>query len=180
MAKLVRIQKRVDANDPVAIDHLAHAYFDGKSYGLQQDIQRAIELWTEAVRLGNFEAHCTLGRRYYEGDGVDQDKVKAIRHWQHAAIQGHPLSRHNLGHHEYVNGNHELAVQHWMISAKMGQEDSLHSIKVMFMKGYATKAQYSEALRGYQDALEETKSPQREEMKAILEERNVAFDKDRS
>ena len=48
------------------------------------------------------------------------------------------------------------------------------------MKGYATKAQYAEALKGYQNALEETKSPQREEVKAILKERNVAFDTVRS
>ena len=67
-----------------------------------------------------------------------------------------------------------------MISTKMGYEESLTKIKDMFMKGHATKAQYAEALRGYQDAVEETKSPQREEVKAILKERNVAFDTVRS
>ena len=39
--------------------------------------------------------------------------------------------------------------------------------KVMFMKGHATKAQYAEALKGYQDAVEEMKSPQREEAKRL-------------
>ena len=46
-------------------------------------------------------------------------------------------------------------------------ETSLDFIKDMFMNGVATKAQYSEALRGYQDAVEEMKSPQREEAKRI-------------
>ena len=35
------------------------------------------------------------------------------------------------------------------------------------MKGNATKAQYAEALRGYQQAVEEMKSPRREEAKRI-------------
>ena len=38
-------------------------------------------------------------------------------------------------------------------------------IKEMFTDGDATKAQYAEALKGYQDAVEETKSHQREEAK---------------
>ena len=36
------------------------------------------------------------------------------------------------------------------------------------MEGLTTKAQYAEALRGYQDALEETKSPQREEARGLF------------
>ncbi|EJK70784.1 hypothetical protein THAOC_07828, partial [Thalassiosira oceanica] len=80
---------------------------------------------------------------------------------------GHPESRFMLGFHEYRNGNNEVATQHWMISTKMGFERSLNMIRDMFMKGLATKAQYAEALRGYQNALEETRSHQREEAKTI-------------
>ncbi|EJK74212.1 hypothetical protein THAOC_04122, partial [Thalassiosira oceanica] len=52
----------------------------------------------------------------------------------------------------------------------MGREESLNEIKEMFMQGHATKAQYAEALKGYQSALEETKSPQREEAMAFFNE----------
>ena len=58
-----------------------------------------------------------------------------------------------------------------VISAKMGYEITLNAIKAMFMHGHATKAQYAETLRGYQDAVEETKSPHREEAKRILRAR---------
>ena len=54
-----------------------------------------------------------------------------------------------------------------MISAKMGYEMSLNSIKKRFKEGHATKAQYAEALLGYRDAVEEMKSPQREEAKRL-------------
>ncbi|EJK65557.1 hypothetical protein THAOC_13565 [Thalassiosira oceanica] len=125
---------------------------------------RAIEFLTEAAELGSLSAHCNLGARYYTGDGVEEDKPRGIRHWQQAAMKGDVLSRHFLGYDEFQNkGNCKLAVQHWMISAKMGNEDSLNDIKHMFMKGEATKAQYAEALRGYGDAAEEMKSHQREE-----------------
>ena len=164
---LALVRKRVDAKDPAAIGFLASAYYDG-DHGLRQDIPRAIELWTEAARLGDLVAHYNLGYSYCNGEGVEQDRVTAIRHLQHAAIQGHPTSRHNLGYLEYENGNHEPAVQHLMISAKMGFVKSLDRIKAMLMKGHATKAQYAEALKGYQDAVEETKSPQREEARAFF------------
>ena len=72
-------------------------------------------------------------------------------------------SRHSLGSFEYNAGNYHLAAKHYMISAKMGSKDSLDEIKRMFSRGIATKEQYVEALKGYQDAAEETKSHQREE-----------------
>ncbi|EJK70918.1 hypothetical protein THAOC_07686, partial [Thalassiosira oceanica] len=166
-AAIALIQKRVDARDPKATGYLASAYYYGNN-GLQQDVPRAIKLWTKAANLSDLNAHCMLGCRYYYGDGVEQNVAQGIRHFQHAAMQGDPESRYALGFHEHGNGNHELAVRHWMISAKMGLEGSLNAIKDMFMKGHANKAQYAEALRGYQSALEETRSPQREEAKAFF------------
>ena len=78
-------------------------------------------------------------------------------------MKGHAKSRHSLG----IIEDHELALQHIMISAKMGFEPSLNKIKDMFKDGDATKAQYAEALLGYRDAVEEMKSPQREEAKRL-------------
>ena len=44
---------------------------------------------------------------------------------------------------------------------------ALNNIKDMFQEGHATKAQYAEALVGYRDAVEEMKSPQREEARKL-------------
>ena len=82
-------------------------------------------------------------------------------------MKGHGISRHSLAIAESNNGNYELAMQHLMISAKMGCEESLNGIKNMFMGGHATKPVYAEALMGYRDAVEEMKSPQREEAKRL-------------
>jgi len=163
---LAMIQKRVSNGDADAIYHLGSKYFHGE-FGLTKDVPRAIELWTEAAELGSAEAHYDLGDTYYYGDGVQEDKPRGVRHWQTAAMEGHVSSRHCLGTVELRNGNHELAVQHWMISAKVGFQRSLNGIKEMFVKGHATKAQYAEALRGFGDAAEEMKSYQREEAKRV-------------
>ena len=165
-SELAMIQKRVDKRDAEAINNLGNKYYYGQ-LGLAKDVPRAIELWTEAAELGSLEAHFKLGHVYYTGNDVDEDKPRGTHHWQQAAMQGHTPSRHSLGAVEFKEGNYELAVRHWMISAKMGYEDSLNYIKEMFKKGRATKAQYAEALLGYRDAVEETKSPQREEAKRL-------------
>ncbi|EJK56287.1 hypothetical protein THAOC_23864, partial [Thalassiosira oceanica] len=127
-SKLAMIQKRVDKRDADAMYHLGNKYCCAR-LGLTQDVPRAIELWTEAAELGSVYAHHSLGHAYYTGKGVDEDKPRGIRHWQEAAMKGHVFGRHNLGIVELNKGDHELAVQHYMISAKMGCESSLNNIK---------------------------------------------------
>ena len=83
------------------------------------------------------------------------DKARGIRCWESAAMQGDADSRVELGVVECDNGNYDRAAKHFMISAKMGHKDSLDMIKGLFDGGLATRAQYSEALKGYQDAAEE-------------------------
>ena len=165
-SKLAMIRKRVEKGDAEAICTLGLKYYCGE-LGLTKDVPRAIELWTEAAELGSNDAHAQLGVMYYYGKGVEEDELRAIHHWQQAAMKGEVDSRHNLGAIEYENGNYELAVQHFMISAKMGHERSLNAIKDMFKEALVTKAQYAEALIGYRDAVEETKSPQRGEAKRL-------------
>ena len=163
---LVMIQKRVDKGDAEAMHVLGNQYYYGLQ-GLVKDVRLAIELWKEAAELGSLDAHFALGHVYCHGDVVEEDKPRGIPHWQQAAMKGCAHSRHNLGCFEFLEGNPEVAVQHLMISAKMGYEESLNCIKKMFMKGHATEAQYAEALRGYGDAVEVMKSPKREEAKRL-------------
>jgi len=160
------IQKRVDKNDAAAICALGFTYYHGR-LGLAEDVARAIELWTEAAELGSLAAHYQLGCIFHYGQGVEEDKPRGTHHWKQAAMKGHAQSRHHLGCVELSEGNHQLAMQHLMISAKMGYELSLNSIKAMFKGGLATKVQYSGALLGYRDAVEEMKSPQREEAQRL-------------
>ncbi|EJK47191.1 hypothetical protein THAOC_34107 [Thalassiosira oceanica] len=157
------IEKRAEAGDPAGISNLANQYLRG-GMGVKQDVPRAAELYERAAELGNKDSHNTLSCIYAVGMmDVKKDMAKAIRHWEKAAMLGHAVCRHNLGSQEYAYGNRDLALQHLMISAKLGYETSLNMIKMMFMNGAATKADYAGALRGYQNAIEEMRSPDRDE-----------------
>ena len=53
------------------------SYYHGL-YGLQQDAQKAVELWTEASELGSMEALYDLGNAYRNGVGIEQDGAKRL------------------------------------------------------------------------------------------------------
>ena len=168
--RLSMVQARMAKKDPEAINVLALKYRYG-SLGLQKDMRRAVELWTEAAELGSIEAFYSLGVAYDFGDGVQQDVPRATEFYEKAAMQGHVQSRHNLGCYEGLKGNHGRAVRHLLISAKMGYKESVENIKRAYMGGIATKEQYGEALKGYQDAVEEMMSHDRDEANALRKSR---------
>ncbi|EJK64441.1 hypothetical protein THAOC_14820 [Thalassiosira oceanica] len=162
------IEKRVDAGDPLAMFQLGNYYCYGL-HGLEKDMRRAVELYERAAELGSEYAHLNLGYLYDVGADVEKDTAKAIRHYEAAAIKGEANARHNLGIEEDEAGNYDIALQHYMIAAKMGHQGSLNNIKLMFVNGRATKADYAEALRGHHSAAEEMRSPDREEALALVE-----------
>jgi len=163
---LARIQARVAKKDPEAIYFLGQKYFFG-SLGLQKDMRKAVELYSEAAELGSAKALFSLGNAYELGGGFQQDEAKAAEFYAKAAMQGHVSCRYNLGHIEAEKGNYDRTVRHYLISAKMGHKKSVENIKGMFMGGIATKEQFTEALEGYQDAVEEMKSHDRNEAKRL-------------
>ena len=153
------LMKRVEANDPVAL-----CRFGTNGYN-KGDYTTAVEYWTKAADLGYADAHYHLSRLYHEGVGVEKDKKKELYHVKEAAIAGHPEARHNLGCVEGGNGPQQLgrAVKHFIIAAKLGYDHSLDALKTLYKDGLVSKDVFSAALRGYQTAIEATKSPQREE-----------------
>ena len=159
---LAMVQKRVDAGDADAVELLASNYYYGH-FGLKKDVHRAIELFTDAAELGSARAQFTLGGLYYDGNGVEEDKMRGVELLQRAAMKGDVASRYLLGNIMADDRVYYLARHHWMISAKMGDKRSLDAIRKLFFGGFATKAHFAAALKGYQDAVEETKSYQREE-----------------
>ena len=163
---IAMLQARVKKKDPEAINFLGEKYLHGE-LGLEKDIRRAIKLLEEAAELGSIIALHHLGDRYRLGEGVQKDEAKSAEFYEKSAIQGDAESRHNLGCFEGDKGNYVRAVRHLLISANMGHQESLEIIKLLFMRGLATKEQYTEALRGYQIAVEEMKSHDRDEAERL-------------
>jgi hypothetical protein len=153
-----RIMNRIKKKDPVAMTSM------GKKHYHQGDYGKALEYCKKAAELGDVDAHFCLGDLYYKGKGrgVKKDITKALPHLQKAAIGGHTAARGVLATHEMENGRFERAAKHLMINANLGCDNSLKLIKELVMEGVVSKDEYAAALRGYQAAVNETKSVERE------------------
>ena len=88
---------RVEANDAVAMGMLGSYYYHyhGGELGLQQDHNKAIELWTRAADLGCSKAHISLSDEYEYSDLGDMRKAKF--HLEAAAMAGHEGARNDIG-----------------------------------------------------------------------------------
>jgi hypothetical protein len=159
-----RVMNRIKKNDPAAMTQT------GKKRYLGGDCEEALEYFMKAAELGDAAAHACLGNFYFEGNGVEKDMKKAVYHWEQAAIGGHPFSRYNLADHELRNGRLGRAVKHLIINANLGHDKSLQWIKDLFVEGIASKEEYASALRGYQAAVDATKSAEREKAEAVFAE----------
>jgi TPR repeat protein len=113
--KLAEMMKRVEANDSGAIYVLANNYYHGRG-GLQQDEDKALELYARAAELGWSMAYYGLACIYH-GRG---DLKKAKFHFEAAAMAGHEIARFNLGCIEKGLGNMERAIKHLEIAASAG------------------------------------------------------------
>jgi len=166
---LERCKKRMMANDIYAINMLGETYGNG-FHGTPQNYIKALEFWFQAAKLGSLDAHNSIANAYFNGDGIDKDKEKAIHHWEIAAIGGHEPARHNLAIYEGYKGQHERAMKHFMIAAKSGY-DSLKEVGEGYKRGDVSKDEYAMTLRAYKDSMDEMKSDHRTKAEAAMAHR---------
>ena len=157
-----RIMKRIKKNDPVAMTHM------GKKHKGEGDSAKAFEYYTKAAELGDVGAYFRLGGLYNSGEGVKKDMKNAVYHLEQAAIDGHPKARGILGLLEKKRGRFERAARHFIIAANLGCDISLELLKDLFEEEVVSKEEYTAALRGYQAAVDATKSDERDEAEAFF------------
>jgi TPR repeat protein len=157
-----RMMKRVEANDATLMTNLGGYYAEGL-YGLQQDRNKAFELYTRAAELGSSEAHYQIAGKYINGESVVKDVQKAIHHLELAAMAGHESARYYLGCMEYDSGNMERAIKHWIISASAGHSKSILAINKSFEGGHVQSDLYELTMKAHSDSYEEMRSKARED-----------------
>ena len=140
------------------------------------DYPKALELWRKAGDLGSTEAYLNIGNKYCHGNivemktnTVEMNMMRAKYYWELASMGGDSQARHYLGAFEECIGNMERALKHFMIAVGDGYNDSLENIKVLFMKGHATKEDYAQALRAHQAYMDEIRSDPRDKAAAFAE-----------
>lgn len=150
------ILPRVGKDDPVALRCI------GNIFRAEGDVIEAFRHMTKAADLGDAEAHYELAEMYRDGEGVEVDVRKEMKHLEQAAIAGHPQARHNLGCTEGNNGNVKRAMKHFIIAASLGDDASLKIIREEYAAKRVSKENFAKALRAYQATVEEAKSPARD------------------
>ena len=154
--EIKRRMKRIEANDPAAINE------EGALRLCKRDFISAFEHCSKAAELGSVEAHYYLSVMYHEGHGVEKDEGEFKRNAEEAAIAGHPDARHDLGVHEWNNGNDDRAVKHWIIAATQGCDKSIKMLMKAFKEECLSKEDLAAALRAQKATADATKSPMRE------------------
>ena len=170
---IAMVKKRVAASDPAAICFYGSLLAWG-GCGLVKDVRKAITLCQQAAEQGVKEAHHILGNIYsgnyagYAGnEEIGLDLARSNQHYEEAAMRGHVLSRFNLGVVAYNVGHRHLALQHFLISAKLGHKASLDVIQRLLKEGIAKKKDYAGALQECEAAVDDMSSPSRDEAKTL-------------
>jgi tetratricopeptide (TPR) repeat protein len=148
--------ERAKANDPVALFQM------GQKCDREGDYEGAVKYYTKAAAFGSMNAHYNLSKMYEKGEGVEKDKKKEMYHLEEAAIGGHANARNSLAVLEWENNRFDRAVKHIIIAAKLGDNVALDKVHEFHAAGIVSKEDYEAALRGYQAAVDATKSQQRE------------------
>jgi TPR repeat protein len=126
-------------------------------------VKKAVELLHHAAELGSAEAYYHLGVFHEAGiNGVIRDEIKAKQYYEKGAMAGCVFSRFKLGCFDDIAGRFDRAVKHWLIGASGGDIRAVNPIRGAMTRGYATKDDYAQALRGYQQYLEEARSDERD------------------
>ena len=93
-AGFAKVQKEVEAKDPVAQTALASCYDLGEH--VKPDGKESIRLLTEAANQGYAPAEYELGRIYLYGRGINTDYAQALVWERKAAEQGDPRAQRDL------------------------------------------------------------------------------------
>jgi tetratricopeptide (TPR) repeat protein len=155
--KVEEVMKRVAVNDAGAMFILGNYYYRGE-HGLLQDREKALELWTQAAKIGSSQAHFHLGNEYRQRG----DSKKAKFHYEAAAMAGHEATRSNLGSMEAQSGNMEQAVKHWTIAASAGDYNAMRNLLVAFNQGLTNRDTIDSTLTAYNNSCAEMRSEARE------------------
>ena len=118
-----------------------------------------IEELKKIALLGDPEAQYNVGECYYDGDGVEQDFVEAVRWYKKAADQGHAKAQYSLGF-CYAKGkgvgqDYGQARVWWLKAADQGHAKAQHNLACCYDEALGGQEDFVEAVRWYKKAADQ-------------------------
>jgi TPR repeat protein len=146
----------VDPEHAPAAHSLAFLYAKGQ--GIEQDLEKAKELYERAHHAGCERSTTNLGCMYENGVGVKQDLAKAKELYEEAHLLGNALATNNLGY-MYLMGrgveqSHERAAMFFDLAHSAGVKNATFNLGYMYEKGLGVQQSFSIAKELYEDAHE--------------------------
>ena len=142
----------------VRVPDLSNTPRRGERYVFQL-VSKEIKTLIDKAKGGDAEAQFELAKKYFIGDGVPEDKVKAVKLCQKAAEQGIASAQCSLGicymRGEGISQDKTEAVRWWRKAAEQGHAGSQYNLGLCFMKGDGVSQDKREALKLWQKAAEQ-------------------------
>ena len=108
---------------------------------------------------GDARAQFNLAVSYYNGDGVPQDKQKAVEWYRKAAEQGHATAQYNLAimykKGEGLPQDKKKAVEWYHKAAEQGFASAQYSLGIMYYNGEGVQQDKKKAIEWFQKAAEQ-------------------------
>ena len=142
------------------------AYKKGKEYYYLCNYKEAVKWLREAAEQGHTEAQLKLGKCYYNGEGVEEDRdeaekwlSKAMDEYHKAAKNGDSDAQYELGD-CYFDGcgiatNEDEAIKWWRKAAEQGQADALYELGMCYTEGFGVEKDSDEAEKWLRKAMDE-------------------------
>ncbi len=145
-----------EAGNADAIRRLGYAYRYGE--GVEQNLEKAAELYGRAADMGDAKAINNLGLMYEFGRGVEMNKEKAVELYAKASELGHAAATCNLGwmyeFGEGVEKDEVKAVELYAKSADMGHPRGIKSLGIMYSSGKGVEKNVPKAAELFEKAAE--------------------------
>ena len=162
-------EQTVDISDPDSC--LTDTPQIGDRYIFQLVSQEIKKLGVKA-KAGNAVEQSDFALKYYNGDGVPQDKTEAVKWWHKAAEQGFVLAQCNLAYcyknGEGVSENKAEAVKWWRKAAEQGYPPAQHELGVCLFYNKGIEQDKAEAVKWYRKAAEQGYPPAQHKLGTCL------------
>jgi len=164
------LKKLMKKNNPHAYMSMAEAYARGD--GVMQSDTRSLEMRICAAELGEAEAYYMIGVYYKEGIVVGQDQSKMLAYYEVSAKKKSIPAHIYLARFHGRNGDMQLCITHLRVAADAGDKEAMDTMMGFYKAKELSKEELTKTLRAFQASIDGMKSKDRDDAKAIQEQKD--------
>jgi hypothetical protein len=151
------IRKAADAGYPKAMQHLGVAMLKGE-LGMDINAEAGIALVEAAAQTGFIPAIIDLAMIYDTGNGVEQDRTKALGYLQTAAQMGDPVALNATGERLLMGvgteSDPQTAMEYFVAGIRAGSPMAMYNVGQIYQAGLGVEPNLEEAAKLYRAALD--------------------------